>query len=131
MATDEYHLSKKVAKSFNDTIGELTGELKKEGFGIITTIDLRELFRKKIRKEFTNYVILSACNPNYAYEILQMEDHAGIFLPCNVTVREHENGETEVSVANPEYLVRGSGNLNLLTFATEIKEILETVLEKL
>jgi len=117
-----YHLSKKLGVPFNEAVEMITEELRKEGFGIITTIDLRETFRKKINIDFRNYVILGACNPRYAYEALLEEDKVGVFLPCNVVVQEHENGEIEVSIVNPEELMHDVGDLNLKTFATEIKD---------
>lgn len=93
-----YHLSKKLNVSFTEAVTNVTGELKKEGFGIITTIDLRETFKKKINVDFRNYIILGACNPRYAYKALLEEDKTGVFLPCNVVVQEHENGDIELSM---------------------------------
>jgi uncharacterized protein (DUF302 family) len=126
-----YHLSKKLSVSFNEAVEMVTEELRKEGFGIITTINLRETFRKKINVDFRNYIILGACNPRYAYEALLEEDKVGVFLPCNVVVQEHEDGEVEVSIVNPEELMQGVDDLNLKTFATEIKEGMQNVLNRL
>ena len=85
-----YHLSRYISDSFEDAIEKVTEELRKEGFGIITSIDLRETFKKKINKLFRNYIILGACNPQYAYEVLSIENKAGVFLPCNVVIQQHE-----------------------------------------
>ena len=78
----------------------MTDELKKQGFGIVTTIDIKEVLKKKINVDFRNYTLLGACNPRYAYEGLLEEDKLGIFLPCNVVVQENVNGE--VSLAIPD-----------------------------
>jgi len=126
-----YHLSKKLPVSFDEAIKKVTEELKKEGFGIITTIDIRETFSKKINVDFRNYIILGACNPRYAYEALLEEDKIGVFLPCNVVVQEHDNGEVEVSIVNPEEVMHSVDDLNLKTFATELKEDMQNVLNRL
>ena len=126
-----YHLSKKISASFKQVIEKVTDELKKEGFGIITSIDLKETFRKKINEDFRDYVILGACNPRYAYEAVMRENKTGVFLPCNVVIQQHENGDVEVSIVNPEELMHGIDNLTLKTFGTEIKEAMQTVLTRL
>jgi len=127
----EYHLSKKLSMPFGDAIEKVTEELRKEGFGIITTIDMRETFRKKLDEDFRNYMILGACNPRYAHEALLMEDKIGVFLPCNVVVQEHEDGEVEISIVDPEEMLHNVEDLNLRTFATEIKEAMQNVLHRL
>jgi uncharacterized protein (DUF302 family) len=131
MTTIDYHLSKRITSSFAGAIEKVTEELKKEGFGIITTIDLKETFKKKINKEFRNYVILGACNPNFAYETILAEDKVGVFLPCSVVVQEHEDGGVEVSIVNPEELMHSVDDLNLKMFATDVKEAMQNVLNRL
>lgn len=126
-----YHLSKKITAPFKEAIEKVTEELRKEGFGIITSIDLKETFQKKINQVFRNYVILGACNPRYAYEALLAEDKTGVFLPCNVVLQQHENGDVEVSIVNPEELMHGVDNINLKTFGTEMKEAMQSVLNRL
>jgi len=126
-----YHLSKKLSVPFTEAVEIVTEELRKEGFGIITTIDIKETFKKKINVDFRNYIILGACNPRYAYETLLEEDKVGVFLPCNVVVQEHEDGEVEVSIVNPEEMMHDVDDLKLKTFATEIKEAMENVLNRL
>lgn len=125
-----YHLTKKTPLPFEEALDKVTEELKKEGFGIITTIDMKETLHKKINVQFRNYTILGACNPRYAYETLLEEDKLGVFLPCNVVVQEHDNGIVEISAVNPEEILHSVDNLNLRTIATEIKEALENVLNK-
>ena|SRR5581483_8696990 len=120
----EYYFSKIVNMSFEEAVKKITEELKKEGFGIITEIDMKETLKKKLNVDFKNYRILGACNPRYAYEALLEENKLGVFLPCNALVQEHENGEIEISVVNPEEMMHSVDDLNLRTFATEIKESL-------
>jgi uncharacterized protein (DUF302 family) len=127
----EYHFSKKTYLSFDEAIEKTTEELKKQGFGIITSIDLKKTFKTKLNVDFRNYTILGACNPQYAYEGLLEEDKLGLFLPCNVVVQEHDNGEIGISMINPEEMVRSIDDLNLKTFASEVKESLLEVLRNI
>jgi len=129
--TITYHLSRKVPMRFAEAIERVTEELKKEGFGIITFIDLKETFKNKIGEDFRNYVVLGACNPKYAYKALVADDKIGVFLPCSVVVQEHTNGDTEVSIINPEELLHSVHEPGLRTFATEIKEAMQNVLKSL
>ena len=125
----EYHFSKRVSYPFSQAIDKITQELKKQGFGIVTAIDMKEVLKKKINVDFRNYTILGVCNPRYAYERLLEEDKLGIFLPCNVVVQEHDSGEVEISVVNPEEMMRKLEDLNLKTFAAEVKMSLLKALE--
>lgn len=127
----QYHLSKKISMPFVDALEKVTEELRKEGFGIITTIDMRETFRKKLNENFRNYIILGACNPRFAFEALSMEDKIGVFLPCNVVVQQHENDEVEVSIVNPEEMLRNVDDLTARGFAIEVKEAMQNVLKRL
>jgi uncharacterized protein (DUF302 family) len=120
----EYHFSKRVLFSFKKAVERTTEELKKQGFGIITSVDMKKTFKNKLNVDFRNYAILGACNPQYAYEGLLEEDKLGVFLPCNVVFQEHDNGEVEISMINPEEIVHSIDNLNLKTFASEVKESL-------
>lgn len=126
-----YHLSKKIPVTFNEAIEKVTSELKKEGFGIITSIDLKETFKKKINTDFRNYIILGACNPHYAYKVLHLNDKLGVFLPCNVAIQQHDNGEVEVSVINPGEVMQAVGDPNLTAYATEVTDAMQNVLNRL
>jgi len=128
---NSYHLSKKVSMRFAEAIEKVTEDLKKEGFGIVTFMDLKEIFKNRIGKDFRNYVILGACNPKYAYDALLADDKVGVFLPCSVVVQESYNGETVVSIVDPEQLMHSVVNTSIRTFATEIKAAMETVLRNL
>lgn len=127
----QYHFSKKLNIPFTKAVEKVTDELNKVGFGIITTIDMKETLKKKINVDFRNYIILGACNPRFAYEALLEEDKLGVFLPCNVVVQEHDNGEVEVSVVNPEEMMNSVDDLKVRILAKEIKDSLIYVLDKI
>jgi uncharacterized protein (DUF302 family) len=126
-----YHLSKKIQLPFNEAVEKVTNELKKEGFGIITTIDLKETFKKKIDADFRQYTILGACNPGYAYKILQLNDKLGVFLPCNIAIQQHDDGQVEVSIINPGEVMQAVNDHNLTQFATEVTWAMQNVLNRL
>ena len=131
MTTATYHLSKTSALPFDDAVKKVREALKQEGFGIITEIDMKETFKEKLNLDFRKYLILGACNPRFAFETLAEEDKVGVFLPCNVVVQEHDNGKTEVSIVNPEEMVQAVENLSVKSFATELKKMLQQVLNKI
>ena len=95
------YYSRKVKMPFQDTLNKIVSSLQLQGFGIITTIDLKDTFKQKLNVGFRNYKILGACNPQFAYQAVSLESHMGVMLPCNVVIQEHENGEVEVSAINP------------------------------
>src|SRR3990172_949364 len=96
-----YHISKTVSMSFDEAIAKVKGELSKEGFGVLTEIDVKGTLKKKLDVDFKQYTILGACNPTFAYKALQMEDKIGTMLPCNVLVQENAQGQIEVSAIDP------------------------------
>ncbi|PKL82361.1 MAG: hypothetical protein CVV24_10435 [Ignavibacteriae bacterium HGW-Ignavibacteriae-3] len=124
-----YQNSKTVNYSFDDAITKITEELKKEGFGILTEIDVKETLKKKLDVDFRKYKILGACNPPYAYKALQMEENIGVLLPCNVIVQEKENSKVQVSVINPMESMKAVGNEALGEVAQEISKKLISVLD--
>ena len=121
-----YGFSKTVDLSFEDTINKVTEELKKEGFGILTTIDIKETLKNKIDVDFKKYTILGACNPPLAHKALLAEEEIGLLLPCNVIVYEKEN-KSAVSVFNPSLMTKVVENENLNPIAEEVKEKLQRV----
>lgn len=125
-----YDISKTVSTSFNETVERVAFELQKEGFGIITEIDLKAKFSEKLGKEFRNYKILGACNPKLAFEAVQKESHIGVMLPCNVLVQEHE-GEVEVSAINPMQSIGVVGNPELNQLAEEVSNRLKSALDRI
>jgi len=125
-----YGFSKTVDLSFKDTINKVTEELKKEGFGILTTIDVKEILKNKIDVDFKKYTILGACNPTLAHKALQAEEEIGLLLPCNVIVYEKE-GKTAVSVFDPSLMSKVVENENLDSIAEEVKEMLLRVFDSI
>lgn len=126
-----YNISKKVEGTFEGTIKKVTEELKKEGFGIISEIDLKEKFKEKLNVNFRNYKILGACNPALALKAIEQEDKIGTMLPCNILVQEHENGEVEVSAINPLASIGAVNNESLQSIAEEVTSKLKVVIENI
>lgn len=115
-------------KSFEEAIEKVTAELKNEGFGILTEIDVTSTLKNRIGADFKKYKILGACNPHFAYKALKAEDKIGVFLPCNVVVEENEDGSVEVSVVDPVASMISVNNEALNEFATEIQQKLKRVI---
>ncbi|MFA7227429.1 MAG: DUF302 domain-containing protein, partial [Melioribacteraceae bacterium] len=96
-----YYNSKTVNYTFDDAIAKVTDELKNEGFGVLSEIDVQATLKKKLDVDFRKYRILGACNPPSAYKALQAEENIGVLLPCNVILQEKEEGIVQVSMVNP------------------------------
>ena len=124
-----YYFTKKLNLSFDKAITEVTEELKKEGFGILTDIDVKATLKKKLDVEFRKYRILGACNPPFAYKALQAEDKIGTILPCNVIVQEISDGQVEVTAIDPLASMQAVENPALKKIATEISNKLKTVID--
>ena len=118
-------------KGFDSAIKQVTAELKKEGFGILTEIDVKDTFRKKLDVDFKNYKILGACNPQFAYKALQSEDKIGVFLPCNIVVEEHADGSVEVSAVDPIASMGAVENETLGVVAKEVQQKLKRVIDQM
>ena len=123
----KYGFSKTTNYSFEQAIEKVTEELKKEGFGVLTTIDVKETLKKKIDVDFKKYTILGACNPKLAHGALQIEDEIGLLLPCNVIVYE-KNDKTVVSVFDPRVMTLVIENPEMKPVAEEVKNKLQRVL---
>jgi uncharacterized protein (DUF302 family) len=115
-------------KKFEEAIELVTNELKKEGFGVLTEIDVQATLKKKLDVDFKKYKILGACNPTFANKALQCEDKIGVFLPCNVVVEENSNGDVEVSAVDPIASMIAVKNDSLNTIASEIQQKLIRVI---
>jgi uncharacterized protein (DUF302 family) len=118
-------------KSFNEAVDLVTAELKIEGFGVLTEIDVKETLKKKINVDFKKYKILGACNPQFAHKALQSEDKIGVFLPCNIVVEENDKGEVEVTAVDPIASMIAVKNESLGKIATEIQQKLRRVIGNL
>jgi len=127
----KYYFSKTLDVSFDDAVSRVTEGLKKEGFGILTEIDVKATLKKKLDVDFKNYRILGACNPPYAYRALQTEDKIGTMLPCNVVVQEAEGGNVEVAAVDPIASMKAIQNPALREVAQEIHAKLKSVIDNL
>ena len=117
--------------TFEQAIEKVTAELQKEGFGVLTEIDIKATLKKKLDVAFYNYRILGACNAPFAYKALKAEDKIGTMLPCNVIVQEKEAGIIEVSAINPIVSMQAVVNESLAPIALEIGDKLKRVLNAL
>lgn len=124
----QYGFNKTTNYTFEQAIDKVTEELKKEGFGVLTTIDIKETLKKKIDVDFKKYTILGACNPKLAHSGLQVEEELGLLLPCNVIVYE-KNEKIVVSIFNPRVMTLVIDNPEMKTVAEEVKNKLQRVLE--
>ena len=124
----DYGFSKSVDLSFEQTIEKVTEELKKEGFGVLTSIDVKETLKKKINVDFKKYTILGACNPPIAHKALLEEEELGLLLPCNIIVYEKDD-KTVVSVFDPMIMTKVIDNEKIAPVAGQVKEKLERVLQ--
>ena len=123
-----YHFTKTVRTSCDDAIKKTVDELKKEGFGILTEIDVQETLKKKLDVDFRRYKILGACNPPFAYQALQTEDKIGTMLPCNVVVQERSDG-IEVSAVDPVASMQAIDNPSLAKVAEQVRAKLKKVVD--
>ncbi len=126
-----YYFSKTKNMPFDDVVKKVTEDLKKEGFGILTDIDVRETLKKKLNADFRKYRILGACNPSFAYQALQAEDKIGTMLPCNVLVQEVAGGGVEIAAVDPVASMLAIRNPKLETIAGQVREKLKSVIESL
>ena len=124
----KYGFSKTTDYGFEQAIEKVTEELKKEGFGVLTTIDVKDTLKKKIDVDFKKYTILGACNPKLAHGALQVEEELGLLLPCNVIVYE-KNDKTIVSIFDPIVMTTVVENPEMKSVAEEVKSKLKRVLE--
>jgi len=126
-----YVLSKTVAVSFDQAIARVTEELGKEGFGILTEIDVQATLKKKLDVDFRKYRILGACNPSFAHRALQAEAHIGAMLPCNVIVQEYEDGRVEIAAVDPIASMQAIDNTDLADIAIQVRGKLRQVIDSL
>lgn len=125
-----YYFSKTISVTFDEAIARVTDELKKEGFGVLTEIDVKETLKKKLNVDFHRYKILGACNPPSAYRALQVEDKIGTMLPCNVIVQETSGG-VEVAAIDPMVSMAAVLNPKLAEVAKQVQAKLKKVIESL
>ena len=126
-----YYFSTTLEGDFDEIIDTVTDELKKEGFGVLTKIDVKQTLKAKLQVDFENYTILGACNPTYAYEALRKENKIGTMLPCNVIVRKTAKGMVEVAAIDPIASMASVQNDDLKGIAAEVQTKLKKVIDNL
>ncbi|OIO22173.1 MAG: hypothetical protein AUJ54_03855 [Ignavibacteria bacterium CG1_02_37_35] len=131
MKQTNYGFSKVVNLGYDEAIEKVTEELKKEGFGVLTEIDVKTTLKKKLNVEFKPYKILGVCNPPFAYKALQSEEQIGLMLPCNVIVYVNNNSETVVAAINPIASMQAVKNDKLAEIAATIQGKLKKVIDSL
>lgn len=125
-----YYFSKTVDLAFDDATQKVMEELKKEGFGVLTEIDVKATLKKKLDVDFRNYKILGACHPTFAYQALQSERMIGTMLPCNVIVQEAGEGKTEVAAIDPIASMQAVQNPNLEEIAQKVRSKLKAIIDR-
>jgi len=128
MAAQTLGLAKTTALSYDQAIAKVTDELKKEGFGVLTEIDVKETLKKKLNVDFRPYKILGACNPTLAHQALEKEVELGMFLPCNVIVYRADDGRTVVSAVDPKIALGRLNRPQLEPIAEEVAARLKRVI---
>lgn len=126
-----YYFSKTLPAGFDEAVKRTTEALKREGFGIITEIDVKKTMKEKIGVDFRNYRILGACNPKLAHEALQLEDKVGTMLPCNVVVQDAGAGKTEVAAIDPVASMAAIDNPKLRQAASQVQGMLKKAIDSL
>jgi uncharacterized protein (DUF302 family) len=127
----KYYFSTVIGNPFDQVVSDVTEALKKEGFGVLTDIDVKATMKKKLDVELKKYRILGACNPKFAYQALQKEDKIGTMLPCNVIVQELADGSIEVAAIDPIASMQAVQNPDLKEVADEVREKLQSVISSL
>jgi uncharacterized protein (DUF302 family) len=127
----QYYFNKRLKTSFDEAVDRVTEELKKEGFGILTDIDVQKTLKKKLDVSFRKYRILGACNPHFAYQALQKESRIGTMLPCSVIVQETEDGDVEVAAIDPLASMQAVQNPALEDIANQVQAKLKSVVDSL
>lgn len=126
-----YSISKEVELSYNEALEKVTEELKKEGFGVLTEIDVKNTLKEKLDVDVPSYKILGACNPPFAHKALEAEPGVGLLLPCNVIVYESEVGVTTVAAINAQAMLSIVGRDDIEPIAKEVNDRLKRVIDKI
>ena len=129
--SSEFGFGKVVDESFEGAIEKVTAELEKEGFGVLSDIDVAAKMKAKLDKDMPSYRILGACNPALAYQAISAVDDIGLLLPCNVLVREDEDANVHVDFMDPVSVMSLVNDPGVVPLATDVRERLERVLAAL
>lgn len=128
---DYYFLTQLKNSSFANALLKTKDALQREGFGVLTEIDMKATLKNKLDVDFHNYKILGACNPSLAYEALKAEDKIGTMLPCNVILQEKEQNFIEIAAVDPAASMKAVNNEALIKIAETVREKLRTVIENI
>lgn len=126
-----YYFATKVDLPFDEAVEKAKAALKKEGFGVLTEIDVTATLKAKLGVDFRPYRILGACHPQSAHAALQAEDNIGLMLPCNVVVQEYGPGDVGVSAIDPVASMAAVENEGLAEVAAEVRRKLKAVVDSL
>ena len=126
-----YYFNTKLSEDFESVKKKVVDELQKEGFGVLTEIDVQATFKKKLDVDFRKYQILGACSPSFAHKALTAEDKVGTMLPCNVILQELEDGQIEVAAVNPTASMQAIENKELANIASVISDKLQKIIAAL
>ena len=126
-----YYFSKTLNTTFENALDLVIEALKTEGFGVLTQINIKDTLKKKIDVDFRKYVILGACNPQFAHQALESNSKIGVLLPCNVILQELPNGEVEVAAVDPITSMSSVQNEKLGTIAQQVQQKLKNVIKQL
>lgn len=126
-----YSISKIIDLTYEEALEKVTDELKKEGFGVLTEIDVKATLKEKLAVDVPKYKILGACNPPFAHKALKAEPGVGLLLPCNVVVYESESGETTVAAINAEAMLSVIGRDDITPIAKEVNQRLIRVMDNM
>ncbi len=126
-----YHISKTLDAPMAQARRRAIDALAEEGFGVLTEIDVQATMKKKLDREMRPYTILGACNPEMAWRAMQVEPRIGTMLPCNVILRQREDGGTDVSAVDPEASMQAIDNPALIEVAGEVRSRLQRVIDSL
>ena len=125
-----YHFSKTMNMSFDDAVASTKEALKRHNFGVITQIDMQDIFRRTLSVDFRPYLILGACNPQLTYRALRAEDKIGTMLPCNIVLQQQEEGRVEISAVDPVASMQAITNVEVSQVAQDVRSLLQRVVEE-
>jgi uncharacterized protein (DUF302 family) len=126
-----YSIRKEVNLTFDEALEKVTAELKKEGFGVLTEIDVKKTLKEKLDVDMMSYKILGACNPPFAHKALETDPEIGLLLPCNVIVYESESGQINVAAIDAQAMLQITGREDIEPLAMEVNSRLERVINNI